>query len=112
MSVNIFGASGTTVEKPASASASEGSVDLEEIEQKISSLNTRKFDKDGGFITGDVSLQLSSDETTRTFGLSNMSPGKDFVVMLGSASNAIYHEHGTPIEILSDHGVKFNDDIL
>ena len=112
MSVNIFGASGTTVEKPASAAASEGSVDLQEIEQKISSLNTRKFDKDGGYITGDVSLQISESETTRTFGLSNMTPGKDFVVMLGSASNAIYHEHGQPIEFKSDHGVKFNDDVI
>ena len=41
-----------------------------------------------------------------------MTPGKDFVVMLGSASNAIYHEHGKPIEFKSDHGVKFNDDVI
>ena len=40
----IFGASGITiVEKP--TSGSEGSLDLQQIEQKIASLNTRKFDK-------------------------------------------------------------------
>ena len=35
MSVNIFGASGTTVEKPASAAASEGSVDLKKSNKKF-----------------------------------------------------------------------------
>ena len=116
MSVNIFGASGMmTVEKPATAAATAGtdeSVDLQEIEQKISSLNDRKFDKTGGYISGDVSLQIRDDETTRTFGLTNMGTGKDFVVMLGSPSNAIRHEHGQPIEFKSDHGIKFNDDII
>ena len=32
--------------------------------------------------------------------------------MLGSPSNAIRHEHGQPIEFKSDHGIKFNDDII
>ena len=115
MSVNIFGASGMMpVEKPATAATAgtDESVDLQEIEQKISSLNDRKFDKTGGYISGDVSLQIRDDETTRTFGLTNMGTGKDFVVMLGSPSNAIRHQHGQPIEFKSDHGIKFNDDII
>jgi hypothetical protein len=109
MSVNIFGASGiTTVEK----TGTKGSIDLQEIEQKIESLNTRKFDKNGGYITGDVSLQMTDLESVRTFGLSNLSSGQEFVLMLGDFSNTIYHKKGQPIEFKSDQGVKFNDDII
>ena len=112
MSVNIFGASGDskTVEKQ--PAGTEGSIDLQEIEQKIESLNTRKFDKNGGYITGNVSLQMTDLESIRTFGLSSLSRGQEFFMMLGDFSNAIYHKKGQPVEFKSDQGVKFNNDII
>ena len=67
--------------------------------------------KSGDSITGDLGIYIGND-TTREFGVSDIGPSKSVLLMLGSLNNAIYHEHGQSIEFKSEHGIKFNHDII
>jgi len=99
MSVNIFGSSGSF----------SYYVNNEYVDQKFITLSTNltsKVNKSGDIISGDLKL-LASEDSLRTFGVSDLSSGKSMKLLLGNEDNQIRHNFGHPLKIAALHGTKF-----
>ena len=66
----------------------------------------KKIDKLGGTMTGDLYFNLAND-LTRSFGVTDISPGKSAVLIMGSILNSIILSHNNYLLTSADKGTKF-----
>jgi len=99
MSVDIFGSSGTFPHD----------VNNHYADQKFTTLSsnlTLKVNKSGDTMAGDLTL-LVNDDQQWTFGVSDLSSGKDASLLLSDQNNLIRHNFGHPLKIAAVYGTKF-----
>jgi F5/8 type C domain len=95
MSVNKFGAGLKSV----------GGTNKSYVDNKLKTLMVSKVNKVGDELSGDLNILLNEDKL-RSFGVTDINPGKSVSLLLGDINNQIRHNYGHPIKIAASHGIK------
>jgi len=76
------------------------------VENKLKTLMMSKVNKAGDELSGDLKILLNEDKL-RSFGVTDINPGKSVSLLLGDIDNMIRHNYGHPIKVTASHGIKF-----